>query len=192
MKTRSASDLLRKLTDLTESNLAAGKAFAALDDGTLHLRPRPDAWNTLDCLAHLNHYGDFYLPEIRRQITQSKHRKNTTTFTSSWLGNYFATSMKPGPQTRKIKTFKNADPVNFSKPADRSVITEFIRQQEETLELLKSAATVDLTKTKTGISISKLIRLRLGDSLRVVVYHNWRHIEQAQAASQLKINASAA
>jgi hypothetical protein len=52
------------------------------------------------------------------------------------------------------------------------------------LELLEAARTVDLTRTKTGISITNLIKLRLGDTLRVVVYHNWRHIEQAQRAIQ--------
>ncbi len=191
MKARSASQLLQKLTDLTKRNIAAAETLANLDDGTLHLRPRPDAWNALDCLAHLNHYGDFYLPEIRRQITQSKHRKNTTTFTSSWLGNYFATGMKPGPTTRKIKTLKNADPANFTQPVDRSVITEFLRQQEDILELLQLAEKVDLSKTKTGISITRLIRLRLGDTLRVVIYHNWRHIEQAQHACQVTPLASA-
>ena len=182
MKARSASSLIQKLTDLTKSNLAAGEAFASLDDGTLHLRPRPNSWNTLDCLAHLNHYGDYYLPEIRRRMEATKYRDNTETFTSSWLGNYFANGMKPGPQTKKIKTLKSANPANFEDTPDRSVISEFIRQQEEMLELLQLAATVDLSKTRTGISISNLIKLRLGDTLRVVVYHNWRHVEQAQRA----------
>lgn len=185
MKARSASELLQKLTSLTERNLAAGEAFVALDDGTLNLRQRPDAWNTLDCLAHLNHYGDYYLPEIRRQIEGTKYRIDTETFTSSWMGNYFASGMKPSPKTKKIKTFKNADPPNFTQRADRSAITEFIRQQKEMLELLQMAAKVDLSKTKTGTSITNLIKLRLGDTLRVVVYHNWRHVKQAERASAL-------
>lgn len=182
MNARSAPELLRQLTDITRRNLAAGERFLTLNDKTLHLRPRPDAWNALECLAHLNHYGDYYLPEIRKQITASQHRNNLDTFTSSWLGNKFAAGMKPGPKTRKINTFKNADPVNFGEAVDRSAITEFIRQQKELLDLLELAATVDLTKTKTGISITNLIRLRLGDSLRVVAYHNWRHVEQAERA----------
>ncbi|MFT7120352.1 MAG: hypothetical protein ACJAZ9_000525 [Neolewinella sp.] len=179
MKARSSTDLLRKLTDRTRQNLAAAETLLALDDKSLHLRPRPDAWNALECLAHLNHYGDFYLPEIRRQIKGSKHPVAKDTFTSSRLGNYFAAGMKPGPKTKKISTFKNANPINFSVAPDRSVIKEFVRQQHETLELLTLAANIDLTKTKTGISITNLIKLRLGDTLRVVVYHNWRHIEQA-------------
>lgn len=174
------NDLLRKLTTITERNLAAGEAFLASSDETLHLRPRPDAWNALECLAHLNHYGDYYLPEIRKQITNTKHKQPAATYTPSWLGNKFAAGMKPGPKTRKVSTFKSADPANFSPAPDRYTVEEFIRQQEEMLELLALAAHVDLTKTKTGISLTKMIRLRLCDTLRVVVYHNWRHVEQAQ------------
>jgi len=182
MKSRSAKDLLAKLTERTRSNLAAGRDFLALDDATLHLRPRPDAWNTLECLAHLNFYGDYYLPEIRKQIKATKYRSDTETFTSSWLGNYFATGMKPGPQTRKINTFKKANPLNFDPVPDRSAIEKFIRQQEDILDLLPLASQVDMTRTKTGTSLSDLVRLRLGDTLRVVIYHNWRHVEQAQRA----------
>jgi len=182
MKSRSAKDLLAQLTERTRSNLAAGRDFLALDDATLHLRPRPDAWNALENFAHLNYYGDYYLPEIRKQIGATKHRANTETFTSSWLGNYFAAGMKPGPQTRKINTFKKANPVNFDPAPDRSAIEEFIRQQEDMLELLQLSSQVDMTRTKTGTSLSDLIRLRLGDTLRVVVYHNWRHVEQALRA----------
>ncbi len=182
MKARSAQDLLAQLTERTQSNLAAGREFLALDDATLHLRPRPDAWNALENFAHLNYYGDYYLPEIRKQIAATKHRSDTATFTSSWLGNYFAAGMKPGPQTRKINTFKKANPVNFDPVPDRSAIEEFIRQQEEMLELLQLASDVDLTRTKTGTSLSEFVRLRLGDTLRVVIYHNWRHVEQARRA----------
>ncbi|MEM6770902.1 MAG: DinB family protein, partial [Bacteroidota bacterium] len=191
MKPRSASELLEKLTARTQQNLAAGEAFMALDEQTLHLRPRPNAWNVLDCLAHLNHYGDYYLPEISKQIAASKYRTNTETFTSSRLGNYFASGMKPGPKTRKISTFKSANPINFTTPPGREAITEFIRQQKEMLELLELASKVDLTKTKTGISITNLIKLRLGDTLRVVVYHNWRHVVQAQEAIGLAVDGSA-
>ena len=180
MQPRPTAALLENLTAITQRNLAAGEAFLASENETLHQRPRPDAWNALECLAHLNHYGDYYLPEIRRQISTTKYRRPTEDYTSSWLGNKFAAGMKPGPKTRKVSTFKSANPINFTPAPDRSTITEFIRQQHETLELLRLAAGVDLTKTKTGVSLTSLVKIRLCDTLRTVVYHNWRHVEQAQ------------
>ncbi|MEO0734296.1 MAG: DinB family protein [Bacteroidota bacterium] len=182
MQPRSAPELLDQLTKRTEQNLSAARRMLALDQQTLHLRPRPTAWNALECLAHLNHYSDYYLPEIRRRIKETNYRENTATFTSSRLGNYFAAGMKPGPKIRKISTFKSANPRNFGQVFGTATIEEFITKQEDTLELLRMAREVDLTRTKTGISITNLIKLRLGDTLRVVIYHNWRHIEQAEAA----------
>jgi hypothetical protein len=182
MKPRNTADLLQKLTKQTEANLAAGQEFLAIESSILLQRPRPDAWNALECLAHLNHYGDYYLPEIKKQIRETKYKQATETFTSSWLGNKFAAGMKPGEQTKKITTFKSADPRNHDKDFNYDTVREFIRQQEEMLSLLEQAARVNLTRTKTGISISNLIKLRLGDSLRVVIYHNWRHVTQAQRA----------
>jgi hypothetical protein len=59
------------------------------------------------------------------------------------------------------------------------VITKFLDQQKQLLELLTKAQSVDLNKVKTSISISRWIKLRLGDTLRVVIYHNQRHMKQA-------------
>jgi hypothetical protein len=38
---------------------------------------------------------------------------------------------------------------------------------------------VNLRKVKIPISISKIVRLKLGDALLFVVYHNERHMYQA-------------
>jgi hypothetical protein len=180
MKARSTSDLLKVLTERTEENLRIAETFLALPSETLHRRPRPDAWNALECLAHLNYYSNYYLPEIRKQIQNTKYKGAQPTFTSSWLGNKFAAGMKPGDKMRKVSTPKGANPKNFPHPVTAAALPEFIAYQKETLELLQLAAGIDLTRTKTGTSLTELIRLRLGDTLRVVIYHNWRHIEQAQ------------
>ncbi len=182
MNPRNTKDLLRSLTERTEENLRIAETFLALPSDTLHLRPRPNAWNALECLAHLNYYSNYYLPEIRKQITNTKHKGAQPMFTSSWLGNKFASGMKPGEKMRKVSTPKGANPKNFPHPVTAEALPEFIAYQKETLELLQLAAGVDLTRTKTGTSLTELIRLRLGDTLRVVINHNWRHIEQASAA----------
>lgn len=177
--TQSTPELLAALRQRTEENLALAETYQSLTTNQLTQRPDEGGWSVLECLDHLNHYAAYYLPEIQRAISASRHPA-VATFTSSLLGNYFANGMKPGPKMRKIKTFSSADPVNFSNPTDRTALAIFLRDQKEILRLLDQAATVNLTKTKTGISITNWIKLRLGDTLRVVVYHNWRHLEQAQ------------
>jgi len=63
---------------------------------------------------------------------------------------------------------------------DKGVLNKFITQQQALINTLKLASRADPTKTKTGISISKWIKLRLGDTFRVVIYHNQRHMTQAE------------
>ena len=82
-----------------------------------------------------------------------------------------------------MKTFKVMNPAGSK--LDRKVLEKFIGQQKTTLELLEKAAMVSLTKTKTSISISSWIKLRLGDTLRVVIYHNQRHLVQAAKVMKL-------
>ena len=187
MDPRNTQELLEKLSSRVRQTITAAKQLAALPDAQLQQKPHPKAWNALECLAHLNHYGDFYHPEIRRRIETSKHKTPQATYTSSWLGNKFAAGMKPGPKTRKVKTFKNANPINFTTPADRSVINTFLNQQQEMLDLLELAKTVDLTRTKTSTSISRFLKLRLADTFRTMVYHDWRHVEQARRAAGLEL-----
>jgi hypothetical protein len=61
-------------------------------------------------------------------------------------------------------------------------IDKFLKQQERLIQLLTDAQAIDLTKAKTPISLTKWIKLRLGDTLRFYVYHIDRHIIQAQNA----------
>ena len=58
-------------------------------------------------------------------------------------------------------------------------IEGFEKDQLELLHILTQAEEVNLRKVKVPISISKIIRLRLGDALQFVIYHNERHMQQA-------------
>ena len=86
--------------------------------------------------------------------------------------------MLPGEKVKKMKTFKSMNPSGSK--LDKNVLTRFISQQKKILELLDRSRKVSLNKTKTSISISKFIKLKLGDTFRVVIYHNERHVEQAR------------
>ncbi|MEM9894900.1 MAG: DinB family protein [Bacteroidota bacterium] len=172
-----AQELLQALRELTEKNRQQAIQFLGLKDEELLTRIRPESWNILECLEHLNRYGALYIPEIGNRIQASKYKRSES-FRSSWLGNYFAESMLPKEKLNKMQTFKSMNPINAD--LDRTVIDTFIDQQGKLLDLLKLAATTNLTKVKTAISITRWIKLRLGDTFRVVIYHNLRHIVQAE------------
>ncbi len=170
--------LLQDLQIRTENSLQVAQQWLNLPLETLQYKPDAETWSVLEGLEHLNLYGEFYLPEIKRQMDKSAHQTATALFKSSWLGNYFALAMLPKEQLNTMKTFQDKNPNGSS--LDKQVLAKFIAQQKETLTLLEQASRVNLTKTKTGITLTPWIRLRLGDTFRVVIYHNDRHIVQAK------------
>jgi len=172
------SELINDLKHRTEAIIKEITPFKALSEEVLNHRNSPSSWSILECLEHLNFYGDFYLPEIDARIKQSQTTVNEE-FNTGWLGNYFAVSMLPGENGKlnKMKTFKVMNPIH--KKLSVNTIDKFLAQQQQMLELLERAKRMDLGKVKTSISISKWIKLKLGDTLRVVVYHNQRHVKQA-------------
>lgn len=173
----STSDLLDELKNRTREHMQYAGTLLHKPENDLNFRISPDSWSALECLEHLNRYGDFYIPELTNKISGSGTASQPF-FKPGILGNYFAKSMLPKGKLNKMKTLKAMNPIHSQ--LKRNVIEEFIIQQKQLLELLEKAGNVDLEKTKTGISISKLIKLKLGDTLRFVIYHNARHIEQVK------------
>jgi hypothetical protein len=168
--------LLEELKVDTIQNIKQVEYFKTLTIDKLNFKMNDAQWSILECIEHLNRYGRFYIPEISKRIKNNKY-PNSNIFKSGILGNYFSKSMKPKEKLNKMKTFPSMNPKGSNLSIE--VLEEFIIQQNSLLELLNQANFVDLTKIKTNISISKCIKLRLGDTLRVVIYHNKRHISQA-------------
>lgn len=169
--------LLNDLAERTRQNLNEAEKLAQNPVATLNWRENTENWSVLECIEHLNLYGDFYLPEIEKKIQNSRFKTPAAIFKSGLLGNYFAEMMLPKENLKRIKTFKDKDPIGSDLKKD--AIWRFIDQQKFCLNLLNAARAVDLNRTKTAISITKLIRLRLGDTFRVLIYHNQRHVVQA-------------
>lgn len=173
--------LLNDLTSLTRQHLSFIQQLEALPDQVLTQKANTTSWSALECIEHLNRYGNFYLPEISKRIAETR-TDAAPVFKSGWLGNYFANSMLPKEKLNKMKTFAAMNPLNSN--VDRAVIGTFILQLQTMLDLLQQCRSVNLNAIKTSISISSLIKLKLGDTLRVVIYHNERHIRQIERAIQ--------
>ncbi|WP_370408300.1 hypothetical protein [Tenacibaculum dicentrarchi] len=120
---------------------------------------------------------EFYNNEIRKRIEKSKYQKSTV-FKSGYLGNKFALDMLPKEGMKTMNTFKSKNPI-YSKLDKKVVLVRFITLQKELLNLLELANNIDLTKTKTAITLP-ILKFRLGDTFRFVINHNQRHIIQAK------------
>ena len=169
-------DLLRRM----ESCKRTVKEFEILPLNRLQFK-NGERWSVLECLEHLNLYGDFYLVEIEKRIITNPRKNISTKFKSGILGNYFANLMevKDGKIT-KMKSPKDKNPSNSH--LSITTISRFLKQQERLVSLLNQCRSIDLTKTKAAISLTNLIKLRLGDTLRFYCYHIERHVFQAERA----------
>ncbi len=179
--------LLNELIELTQRNIDAAKLFTTYSIKQLNWKENPKSWSVLECIEHLNRYSDFYLPEIFQRIQDSKSIP-AELFKSNWFGRYFSKSVSYKEKLNKMNTFKSMNPLNSE--LNISTIEKFITQQHELLKLIDKAKAVNLDKIRTAISISKLIKLKLGDTLRVLIYHNERHIKQAESVLKTNKNES--
>ena len=171
--------LLQNLLEITRENLNNVENLKNQPIEILNWKQDSESWSALECIEHINRYGDFYIPEITKRIKASKH-KSSEIFKSNWLGKYFSKMVSYNENLNKMKTFKSMNPLNSK--LNIQTIEKFINQQHQIIELLDKSKFVNLDKTKTAISISKLIKLKLGDTFRVLIYHNERHIKQAEKA----------
>jgi hypothetical protein len=168
-----------ELLSLTDKAIEAVKGFRNLPLKDLNHKSSPDAWSALECIEHLNLYGNFYLPEIEKQLLNSAPAEGPRIYKSGLVGDYFVTSIQAG-NGKKMKSPREMDATNST--LSITTIDRFLKQLDKLKILLHESRKADLARVKTAISLTRLIKLRLGDTFRFLVYHNERHILQAQRA----------
>ena len=169
--------LLSDLRAEIESQIARAKELQSLSPENLLQIPASGGWSIAQVIEHLNTYNAYYNPEIRAGLARSNNAFDPV-FPSGILGNYFTNSMLPksGKVKNKMKAFKNHSPAPNLNVI--GVINDFIDHQTELLRLIEAAKKTDLGKIRIPISISRLIKLKLGDTLRFLIAHQQRHFVQ--------------
>lgn len=167
--------LIQMLLEQTRIAINQAEKLKSLDLKSLTWKQHETSWSILECLEHLNLYGDFYLPQIESKIKKANINEDIE-FKSGILGNYFSKLMLPKEKMKKMKTFKDKNPLNSN--LDKTVIDKFINQQMQLLDLLNQSKNVSLNKVKIHTSISSLIKLKLGDTFQFIINHLIRHLAQ--------------
>ncbi|MBD81295.1 MAG: hypothetical protein CL840_20425 [Crocinitomicaceae bacterium] len=180
-----ALDLLDEMISQTRGFIETADGYKQMSEKELNYRELADSWSVLECLEHLNLYGDFYLGELEKRIVGSKHEA-VEYFKSTWFGNRTALSMLPkeGKKLNTMNTFKDKNPVHSNLSV--TTIDRFIKQQKMMIQLLEKAKGVNLTKIRTDITLP-ILKFRLGDTLRFVINHNMRHMAQAEKVRGLAL-----
>ena len=169
--------LIADLQKMVTSHIEYVKHLQSLSESKLSQKLNSQSWSVLECIEHLNLYAKFYNNEIEKRISKSS-KSHSEIFKSGYLGNKSVVSMLPSQTMKTMNTFKNKNPIhsNFDK---KKVLSNFINYQEELLDLLETSKNKNLTKIKTSLTLP-LLKFRLGDTFRFIVYHNERHITQTK------------
>jgi len=173
-------DLIAELKDDVQHILEAAEHIRKADKNKLVYQLSKDKWSVVQILEHLNAYGRYYLPAIAKALEEDNSARNAW-FESGFWGNYFTKSMKPTNvheirnkmKAMKAYTFPNSLNVE-------QVENEFIQQQHILLGLLDKAKDKDLNVIRIPITITSLIKLKLGDIFRFLIAHEQRHMIQAR------------
>lgn len=167
--------VLDELRLLTDKHIEQLQRIKGLPIAQLEYAPTLEQWNILQCAAHLNHYFDFYLPQFT-VATKLHISTSNQEFKPGIVGNYFATMLQYKENQKKINSPKPTNPIG--KEVSMEVITVF---ENNLMQLRESLIAMPLSVLNNKIittMFSTWYKLKVGDGLRIVVYHNDRHFYQ--------------
>lgn len=182
MKKFKSEDLINQLQSDVKQIIAAAEHLQTADPVKLSYSHAEGQWSVAQVLEHLNAYNRHYLPLIEKSMVHISKDTNAW-FVPGFWGNYFTKMMMPKNVfdiKNKMKTAKTYSPdksVNVE-----AVFKEFFQHQNKILQLLDVAKRRNLNNIHIPITISKLIRLKLGDMFRFLIAHEQRHMIQARNA----------
>ena len=176
-------ELIEDVRLITMTNITViREKFSLLNEGQKSWKSNENSWSINEVFAHLNEYAKYYHSTFITRIERTRFKTPRINFIPSPLGRSAWQSMKLGNAKnikRRFKTVKIYNPIFDSTLLSGNDVVDFEKGQLELLTIIEKSEKVSLRKVKIPISISKIIRFRLGDALLFVVYHNERHVQQA-------------
>ena len=175
-----SEDLLNDLAQDVRKVKESAEFLNQTDKTKLVYCPGEGRWSVVQILEHLNAYNRHYLPAIEKELSVVTYDTDSW-FTSGYWGEKFTKMMKPTNVYEVKNKMKTQKKMSFPNSLHvETVMKEFLEGQDKLLRLLEMAKGRNLAKIKIPITISKMIRLRLGDTFRFVIAHEQRHMMQAR------------
>ena len=182
MKKFKSEELIDQLEADVHKIIEAAEHLKQADPVKLSYPPEEGKWSVAQVLEHLNAYSRYYLPAIEKATIHVSKELNAW-FVPGFWGNYFTNAIMP----KNVYEIKNKMKAPRSYRPDRgvnveAVFDEFFRHQNKLLQLLELSRKRNLNTIYIPISISRMIKLKLGDTFRFFVAHQQRHMIQARNA----------
>jgi len=175
-----SEELINDLKKDVQQLVAAAEHIKQNDKVKLAYAPAEGKWSIVQILEHLNAYGRYYLPAIDNAIALKKDEPDAW-FISGFLGDYFTKSMKPTNVFEVKNKMKTAKAYNFPNSLNVDIVmSEYLEQKAKLQLLLEESRLRNLNTVRIPITITKLVKLKLGDTFRFLVAHEQRHMVQAR------------
>ncbi|HEY6955274.1 MAG TPA: DinB family protein [Flavisolibacter sp.] len=177
-----SEDLISQLQADVRHIIAAAEHLETADPVKLNYSAAEGSWSVAQVLEHLNAYNRYYLPAIEKAMIHIS-KDTSAWFIPGFWGNYFTKMMMPKNVyeiKNKMKAMKSYTP-SSGLNVD-AVFKEFLQHQHKLLQLLDVAKRRNLNSIRIPITITKLIRFKLGDTFRFLIAHEQRHMIQARNA----------
>jgi DinB superfamily len=173
-------DLINELKGDVHKIVASAEQMKDADKGKLVYQYNKNIWSVVQVIEHLNAYNRFYLPAIERALAERNDTRNAW-FNSGFWGDYFTKMMKPTNVFEVKNRMKAMKKYSFPNSLNvNSVFNEFLEHQQKLLQLLENSRERDLNAIKVPITMSKYVKLKLGDTFRFVIAHEQRHMVQVR------------
>lgn len=175
-----SEDLLNDLSKDVRRIKESGEFFNSADKTKLIYCAEKGKWSVVQVLEHINAYNRHYLPLMEKPLSLVTYDSNAW-FTSGFWGEKFTKTMKPTNVFEVKNKMGTSKKMSFPNSLNvDTVLKEFLAGQDKLLQLLEMAKGKDLAKIHIPITLTSLIKLRLGDIFRFLIAHEQRHMIQAR------------
>jgi hypothetical protein len=173
------SEINNLIYSIESSTKKARETFSGLSEAQLNWKPSPEKWSVGECIDHLIVSNKQYFPALEK-ITKGGHKnslwQSLSPLSGLW-GSFLIKAVSPD-NVKKVKTAKVFYP--SSSMIHKNIIDEFAACNLKVTELMRKLENYDLKKIKISSPVSAFITYSLIDTLKIITYHEARHINQAE------------
>ncbi|MEO8074583.1 MAG: DinB family protein [Acidobacteriota bacterium] len=173
-----SNEISKFVSEFEEVSNATQKTFGNLNAEQINWKPSAESWSVGQCFDHLIKSNEAFNPQVEKLKAGSKKHTFLESYSpfTTFFGNFLLKSLKNDAKKFKAPSKAIVPPSDIS--AD--IIEQFIQQQTEIVETIKTLKNVDWQKTVVTSPFLKLMTYKLETAFEIGVEHAKRHFRQAE------------
>ena len=168
---------VRLVSELEDADRRARSVAGELTPEQLNWRAAPGTWSVGQCLEHLLHANEVYLPAISAALTgQPPSAVGEIRF--GWFSRWFIRNyIAPNPQGNRARAPQKIAP---AVEVQADILARFLRSNQAARDLVRRAADYDVNAIRFRNPFVPLLRFTVGTGLEITAKHESRHLLQAE------------